>query len=144
MDMTRGALRITHERFPGTHHSNLFYITAIGLSVQGEKQERKSPLEPTTRKGFAFNSYQSVCGDGTTVGDGVVPQCSGHLDGAIQLDLEGVLHSMNTPDDWYGSTGIIDSWHGPMMERLTGVLNNNITPTTWPFQISLPTFDLKR
>jgi hypothetical protein len=88
MDMTRGALRITHERFPGTYHEpDLFYLTVMGLSVKGQKQERKSPLEPTTVTGFAFNSYEAVCGDGETIGDGVVPLCSGHLDGALQVRL---------------------------------------------------------
>ena len=84
--MTRGALRITNEQFPGSFHApSMFYITALGLSVQGEQQERKSPLEPTSVTGFAFNSYEAVCGDGTTIGDGVVPQCAGHLDDAIQV-----------------------------------------------------------
>lgn len=88
MDMTRGALRITNERFPGAHHApDLFYLTAIGLSVAGEKQERKSPIEPTSIKGFAFNSYEAVCGDGTAIGDGVVPQCAGHLEGAVQVSV---------------------------------------------------------
>jgi hypothetical protein len=86
MDMTRGALRITNERFPGSFHSDdLFYLTTMGLSVVGEKQERTSPLEPTSLKGFAFNSYEAVCGDGTEIGDGVVPQCSGHLEDAVQV-----------------------------------------------------------
>lgn len=86
MDMTRGALRITNERFPGAYHApDVFYVTAIGLSVIGERQKRKSPLEPTSTMGFAYNSYETVCGNGATVGDGVVPQCSGHLDGALQV-----------------------------------------------------------
>mmetsp|Transcript_22485 Transcript_22485/g.64670 ORF Transcript_22485/g.64670 Transcript_22485/m.64670 type:complete len:322 (-) Transcript_22485:61-1026(-) len=136
MDMTRGALRITHERFPGSYHApDLFYITAIGLSVQGEKQERKSPLEPTSVKGFAYNAYESVCGDGTTIGDGVVPQCAGHLEDALQLDMEGVLHSINAPDNWYGSIGVIDRWHDKMLEQL---LSSKKSSTTRQF--SLPTF----
>jgi pimeloyl-ACP methyl ester carboxylesterase len=86
MDMTRGALRITNERFPGAYHApSIFYITALGLAVKGELQAKKSAMEPTTLKGFAFNSYAAVCGDGTTIGDGVVPQCSGHLEDAIQV-----------------------------------------------------------
>jgi pimeloyl-ACP methyl ester carboxylesterase len=86
MDMTRGALRITNEKFPGTHHSpSLFYLTTIGLAVVGKEQENKSPLEKTTVQGFAYNSYEAVCGDGTTIGDGVVPQCAGHLEDALQV-----------------------------------------------------------
>lgn len=139
MDMTRGALRITQERFPGSYHPNLFYISAIGLSVKGEKQERQSPLEPTSVKGFAFNSYQSVCGDGTTIGDGVVPQCSAHVDGALQLDLEGVLHSINAPDNWYGSSGVIDTWHDPMLKKLARLPRKGGSNKS-QFQLSLPQF----
>jgi len=128
MDMTRGALRITNERFPGSFHHNkfeeeeqqqqVFYLTVIGNAIRGEQQRRSTPFEPTTIKGFAYNSYEAVCGDGTTVGDGVVPVCSAHLDGAQQLDLDGVLHSINAPDNWYGSTGVINQWHTPMLVQL--------------------------
>jgi hypothetical protein len=81
MDMTRGALRITHETFPGAYHASggnacddsIFYITVAGKAVRGQKQERQRPWEPTTVPGFAYNSYQAVLGDGTALGDGVVP-----------------------------------------------------------------------
>jgi pimeloyl-ACP methyl ester carboxylesterase len=85
MDMTRGALKITNELFPGAYHApSLFYVTAMGLSVTGKKQERtSSPSERTS--GFAYNSYEAVCGDGATIGDGVVPLCAGHLEDALQV-----------------------------------------------------------
>jgi hypothetical protein len=123
MDMTRGALRITNEQFPGAFHkvkNGIFYVTAIGLSIQGEEQQRNSnPLEPTTVKGFAYNSYDAVCGDGSTIGDGVVPYCAAHLDNAVQVDLDGVLHSINAPDNWYGSSQVIERWHDPMLQELS-------------------------
>lgn len=121
MDMTRGALRITNEEFPGAYHKSnddIFYVTAIGLSIQGEEQQRTSLLEPTSVKGFAYNSYEAVCGNGTAIGDGVVPYSAAHLDGAVQLDLMGVLHSINAPDNWYGSSQVIERWHGPMLQEL--------------------------
>lgn len=119
MDMTRGALRITNERFPGSYHApSTFYVTVIGNAVQGRKQERQSPWEPTSLTGFAYNSYEAVCGDGTTVGDGVVPLCSGHVADSIQLTLDGVLHSINAPDNWYGSDAILDQWHETMMAEI--------------------------
>lgn len=126
MDMTRGALRITNEMFPGSYHSHLFYITVIGDSVQGVKQERKNPLEPTDIFGFAYNAYEAVCGDGTTIGDGVVPICAAHLENALQLNLKGVLHSINAPDRWYGSDAVLDMWHGPML----GEINRRMGATT--------------
>jgi len=116
MDMTRGALRITHSEFPGAFHTpRLFYVTVIGNAVAGVKREGN---EKNTVAGFAYNSYEAVCGDGTTVGDGVVPVCAGHLKGANQINLEGVLHSINAPDNWYGSDSIIDSWHDTMLDQI--------------------------
>jgi hypothetical protein len=138
MDMTRGALKLTSEQFPGAYHAvdkqgrretkedggdddhsnaNMFYITVSGDAVQGEKQERKTPFEQTSLSGFAFNSYEAVCGNGTEVGDGVVPIISSHLDGATQLNLRGVFHSINVPDRWYGSNTIIDLWHSEMLRQ---------------------------
>lgn len=116
MDMTRGALRITNEKFPGSYHApNTFYVTVIGKAVKGRKQTRE---ERTSLSGFAFNSYKAVCGNGTTVGDGVVPLCSGHVPDAIQLTLDGVLHSINAPENWYGSDSILDQWHETMLAEV--------------------------
>lgn len=71
MDMTRGALRLTHENYPGAFFSNqLFYITVIGDAVRGMKQVRSNPMEPTSMTGFAYNSYEAVCGNGEATGDG--------------------------------------------------------------------------
>lgn len=124
MDMTRGALKITNSRFPASYHAQrdgIFYITAIGLAVKGEQQQRQSPFEPTSVKGFAYNSYEAVCGDGTTIGDGVVPVSAAHLEGAVQLNLDGVLHSINAPENWYGSASVIERWHGSMLKELQRV-----------------------
>ena len=145
MDMTRGALRITNERFPGAYYSSaltpakddptateskndLFYITVVGDAIRGVPQERNSPLEPTTPSGFAYTSYEAVCGDGTTVGDGVVPLCAAHLDGALQLTLQGIFHSINAPDKWYGSDAVIDSWHSVMLQEIDRALSARSPP----------------
>jgi hypothetical protein len=93
MDMTRGALRYTHEQYPGAyqHYSYcdngsaslprgnattmatspyIFYITVCGQSVRGIKAKGTNLFEPTTMAGFAYNSYKAVCGNGNTMGDG--------------------------------------------------------------------------
>ena len=57
----------------------------MGDAVQGKEQTRSSPLEPTSVEGFAYNSYLAVCGDGNTIGDGVVPCCAAHVDDSIQV-----------------------------------------------------------
>jgi pimeloyl-ACP methyl ester carboxylesterase len=119
MDMTRGALRITHEEFPGAYHApDQFYITIIGNAIKGVKQERKTPFEATTATGFAFNSYEAVCGNGATAGDGVVPVLAGHVDAAVQIELPGVFHSIGSPSSWYGSDSIIDTWHDAMLDTI--------------------------
>ena len=119
MDMTRGALLWTDKTYPGAYwQDDLFYLTVMGDAIAGQPQERQSPFEPQTVAGFAYNSYSAVCGDGTTKGDGVVPLCAGHLEGAKQLTLEGVFHSINAPASWYGSDVKLDSWHDLMLQEL--------------------------
>ena len=41
-----------------------------------------------------------------------------HLDDAIQIDLDGIFHSINAPDQWYGSDAVIDSWHDTLLEEI--------------------------
>eukprot|EP00977_Amphora_coffeiformis_P010629 scaffold2501_cov174-Amphora_coffeaeformis.AAC.25 len=120
MDMTRGALKWTDKTYPGAYwQDDLFYFTVMGDAIAGQPQERQSPFEPQTVAGFAYNSYTAVCGDGTTKGDGVVPLCAGHLEGAKQLTLDGVFHSINAPASWYGSDVKLDSWHDLMLQELS-------------------------
>lgn len=67
--------------------------------------------------------YQQVCGEAAVWGDGVVPNVSSHLDGAINLELVDVFHSPFQSADsahehenedntrvWYGSKGIAEKW----------------------------------
>lgn len=49
---------------------------------------------------------------------GVVPLCSAHLEGATQINLPGIYHSINAPDQWYGSDAVIDSWHTEMIRQI--------------------------
>jgi hypothetical protein len=39
----------------------------------------------------------------------------------MQLELEGVLHSINAPDNWYGSIDVLDRWHVPMLKEVNKV-----------------------
>ena len=64
----------------------------------------------------AYVNYKALSGDGTAAGDGVIPVAVAHLDGARQLTLENVLHSINEAgttlptDRWYGSEAVVDRW----------------------------------
>lgn len=55
-----------------------------------------------------------VCGQADVWGDGVVPEVSAHLEGALNISLEGVYHSPVGADDaarpWYGSPAVVKEW----------------------------------
>lgn len=43
-----------------------------------------------------------------------------HLEGAEQVTLEGVFHSVDKPDEWYGSEGVVDRWLAAVAQELGG------------------------
>ena len=52
-------------------------------------------------------------------GDGVVPVQAAHLDGAVNLSLNGVYHSpvgANEERPWYGSPSVLDEWVHYLLE----------------------------
>lgn len=55
-----------------------------------------------------------VCGRADVWGDGVVPEVSAHLEGALNISFDGVYHSPVGSDDeqrpWYGSPAILKQW----------------------------------
>uniref|UniRef100_A0A0G4HYV6 Uncharacterized protein n=1 Tax=Chromera velia CCMP2878 TaxID=1169474 RepID=A0A0G4HYV6_9ALVE len=108
-DMTFGALSWTDQNFPGSFlkgKTGIWYLTVAGKAVQGESE---APKGSASR--FAYGSYRVVLGEGEGVwGDGVVPVEKAHLQGATQLTLEGVFHSINAPLRWYGSDAFVDCW----------------------------------
>lgn len=73
-----------------------------------------SPVSVLARLQVAFNLL--ISNWFTNAGDGVVPLQSSHLDGALQITLDSVYHSISTPDlnnpelEWYGSESVVDSW----------------------------------
>lgn len=115
--VTRGALGHVHLNYPGAFlkPQGLFYMTVAGVAVEGRREPRGAGRRE--RRGgsiedFAFRSYVQVCGRGDVVGDGVVPLEAAHLEGAKQVNLQNVFHSINAPKAWYGSEEVIDSWLG--------------------------------
>jgi len=72
----------------------------------------------------AFTNYVALGGDGEAIGDGVIPVGCAHLDGAVQITLDGVLHSINEAgttlptERWYGSEKIVDQWLEPTLAEL--------------------------
>ena len=94
---------------PGAHHENVKYISICSKCIKGARfdAEGASLEEKITGQG-----YKQVCGEADVWGDGIVPIPSAHLEGAIQIDLEGIYHSPLGRGDraWYGSSEIVDQW----------------------------------
>ncbi|KAM5554353.1 hypothetical protein ABKV19_022628 [Rosa sericea] len=69
---------------------------------------------PTLRARFVGQGYKQVCGQADVWGDGVVPEVSAHLEGALNISIDGVYHSPVGSDDilrpWYGSPAIVEQW----------------------------------
>jgi len=129
--VTRGALTYTAEQYPGAYLSaeGVGYVSVGGDAILGEDSRGTKNGAPASESDelyaargegsasrVAYNSYEAVCGRGGVLGDGVVPLDWTQLDGARQIRLEGVLHSINEAgttlptDRWYGSEGVIDRW----------------------------------
>ena len=89
-------------------------ITVASASIRGDAA---GGVEAKT----AADAYRRVSGDGSDVGDSVVPLCAAHLPEAdLQLTLP-CRHSINVAgtsaptDEWYGAERWVDAWLGPAL-----------------------------
>ncbi|KAJ4953524.1 hypothetical protein NE237_030356 [Protea cynaroides] len=75
---------------------------------------KSATVATSMRARFIGQGYKQVCGQADVWGDGVVPEVSAHLEGALNISLDGVYHSPVGSDDmlrpWYGSPSIIEKW----------------------------------
>ncbi|PKA52261.1 hypothetical protein AXF42_Ash010157 [Apostasia shenzhenica] len=141
IDQTRGLLDYVEKHCaPAVYTSELKYICVAGRYIQGARlinntdldirdtsskneESSKSAYEnsstsgtavPTIRARFIGQGYKQVCGKADVWGDGVVPEISAHLDGALNISLDGAYHSPVGSDDmlrpWYGSPSVIHQW----------------------------------
>lgn len=125
--VTRGALAFTDTEYPGAFlkDDGIGYVSVGGDAIVGDKSQVE--VETAADQAYAtrgegssarvaYTSYEAVCGRGDVTGDGVVPLEWTQLEGAKQLRLKGVLHSINEAgttiptDRWYGSENVIDRW----------------------------------
>ncbi|KAF9605368.1 hypothetical protein IFM89_016921 [Coptis chinensis] len=83
------------------------------VNVVKNTNKSTSPAN-TMRARFIGQGYKQVCGNTDVWGDGVVPEVSAHLEGALNITLDGVYHSPVGSDDtirpWYGSPAIVEKW----------------------------------
>ncbi|MEW5308207.1 MAG: hypothetical protein WDW38_000183 [Sanguina aurantia] len=120
-DMTGGAQGWLDTSFPGAFFApqGVRYTTVAGRTVRGHRDFPRQREGTRVPQEYAYDSYFQVCGDGEGIeGDCVVPLNSALLDGANQILLDGVYHSMSkigTFEEsssvvWYGSDDVIDHW----------------------------------
>jgi len=115
-DMTQGVLKFVNDEYPAAFLADdgIAYVTVGGDAIVGDNSRQPASAGSASR--VAYNSYEMVCGRGDVRGDGVVPLSYTLLEGAAQLTLDGVLHSINEAgttlptDRWYGSEKVVDRW----------------------------------
>lgn len=118
--VTRGALKNTDLEFPGAFlaEDGVRYFSVGGASVEGDVDSESKASR------VAFGGYKAVSGDGNRMGDGVVPFDWTQLEGAKQIRLDGVFHSINEAgttnptNNWYGGEDVIDRWLDTVMTDL--------------------------
>jgi pimeloyl-ACP methyl ester carboxylesterase len=114
-DVTRGALSWLNDRLPGSAFAaqGVRYVSVAGRTVRARATAEAGPVK------YATTSYGALLGQAEgVIGDAVVPLDCALLDGATQLVLDGVWHSMSkvgTFDEasnvvWYGSDAVVDWW----------------------------------
>ena len=138
-DMTQGVIKFVDDTYPGAFLASegIGYVTVGGDTIVGDDSKGKPGDDATdadkvyalrgegSASRAAYTSYLMTCGRGDVSGDGVVPIDWTLLDGAKQLRLPGVLHSINEAgttlptDRWYGSEKIVDMWL-PAVREATG------------------------
>lgn len=96
---TRKNLDFVNLSYPGAFYPEVRYVCVAGKAVYGDR----------FKSWLAYSSYKLTCGQGNCWGDGITPIASAHLEGAENLTLEGVRHSLKA-GLWYGSPEPIDTW----------------------------------
>jgi hypothetical protein len=123
--MTGGAQTWVHTSFPGAFFSSqgVLYVCVCGEAVEGKQRiDRKAPRTPPS---YAHDSYLEVCGEGQGVlGDAVVPLQSAFLDGAENLTIPGVFHSMSKLGTFSTEGGAKRLSYGHMSARLLWPTSN--------------------
>jgi len=138
---TRGALENTDAAYPGAFLDTIPYITVAGNAITVGNDDHDSNSRVADKvyekrgEGNAQNvakvNYQAIAGecDGIS-GDGVIPISAAHLQGAEQITLDGVLHSINEAgttlptERWYGSEKVVDQWLSVAMKKINNNNNN--------------------
>jgi hypothetical protein len=94
-----------HALYPGAWFADQLRYVAVAGCVDPQRLKRRA-------RWLVGPSYQSICGDSTSRGDGLVPVGSALLDGAEPCILEDVGHGGWFANRWYGSEDVLSLWIG--------------------------------
>jgi len=103
IDQTRGILTHIQETCPHAYHDDISYVTIAGNFARGAKLFGK---DGSFSERIVGAGYKQVCGQSEVDGDGVVPIPSAHLQGAEQINLDGVYHSPLGATDLYNNSSL--------------------------------------
>ncbi|HBL13370.1 MAG TPA: lipase [Cyanobacteria bacterium UBA11162] len=98
---TKRNLDFVKIHYPGAFYPKVKYVCVAGKAIYGQQR---------LGQWLAYSSYKLTCGEGNCWGDGITPIEAAHLDGAVNLTLDGVLHSPRRQGIWYGSLEVLPSW----------------------------------
>ncbi|KAL9226793.1 hypothetical protein vseg_002564 [Gypsophila vaccaria] len=138
IDQTRGLLNYVQQHCAkAVYTPQLKYVCIAGRYIQGARLSGNSSNDSgyvasgeaeesvmtvsestagsvTLRARIVGQGYKQVCGKADVWGDGVVPEESAHLEGALNISFDGVYHSPVGSDDtlrpWYGSPEVLEKW----------------------------------
>ncbi|KAL0050193.1 hypothetical protein WJX82_006141 [Trebouxia sp. C0006] len=134
-DMTGGTLTWLNTQWPGAFFKDqgIQYTCVAGQLVAGNKEAAHRSLSK-----YACNSYREVCGDGHgQLGDGVVPRCCAHLEGADNLLLDGVFHSISKKGTFADRSQLVWLEHHRALQLVWRFL-----PHSDGYNIVVPSFNL--
>lgn len=98
---TKRNLDFVKIHYPGAFYPQVKYVCVAGKAIYGQQR---------WGSWLAYSSYKLTCGAGNCWGDGITPLEAAHLEGAINLTLDGVLHSPRRKGIWYGSPPAMKAW----------------------------------
>ena len=94
--------KLVDEKFPENFFKNVNYV-----SIGGELEVKSSDSSLITKL-FAKNSYKSISGEQTSIGDGLVPLSASLLNGSQKIILPKTSHSKIFGETWYGTNDRIN------------------------------------
>ncbi|KAL8062192.1 hypothetical protein ABFX02_02G131000 [Erythranthe guttata] len=109
-------------RLVGSSNNDISRVTVEIDQPVGEMTaiDNPAPSSATLQARFVGQGYKQVCGQADVWGDGVVPEISAHLEGALNITLDGVYHSPVGSDDetrlWYGSPSVVKQWINHLLD----------------------------